>query len=491
MVKTRYVKGRIEYLDTETKLHDDRRTVGAGTRIDVRNYDKVILKVDKCTRATLQPRVSETDNNSDWSHKKATNIWTGTELEAIYNIGEYVVDVSGYSYFQCNAIYVQHEVHSSVTVRAVATNKPVQVSEKRHQKHFRPKPLQAEKEVHIPQPDSGTFFATDITDDTIYGYYRRVIVKTTDGGQTFTELFNRWEDDSSPYPTMVKKLNDGKVMAGYNNGEVYKMEDAANVEPELVLQMPVGRIGIDSIDIHENLVLLGEYGLKVLPNNSRRVWISTDHGDTFEKIFEEAPRDDYHIHSVKYDPYQDIIWLAVGDTINSNVYWSIDRGKNWSRVYEWGECPNQWTAILPLANCVLFLSDNRHTSVYKWDRNRGIEDSISSHRNIEIEIAYTISREVFDVEPVAHFGCTDYDNSAAYFGFIQLNNARYLPSVVYGTADGDKYYPVCIDHEIPSVPSGGIRGVAGPNSKGEIVTTVVDGEKNKIVVIKVPEWIEI
>lgn len=483
-----------QFMNKKVAIYNNAKTVVDGTLVDVKNYNYIILDVVRCTRSALKPMASI--DNVNWVTADAISLKSGNLNETIYHNSNFLINVSGYNYFKLPILYIQHPTFSSVTVSAILTNEDVSVPVKSN-KIYRPNPLNPKKEITETSPPAGQFRATDITKDAIYGIYSRRIVKTEDNGVTFTELYNHYKDGTEAYPSVAKKLGDGSVLAGFKFGEVFKITDEVNGTVKKVLDMPAGYIGMDTISVYDNLVLVAEYGDKATTDNPtdapRRAWISTDYGDNFELFFSVEPRKDSHIHSIKYDPYQDIIWIAIGDTESSNVFWSINRGISWNRVYEWGECPNQWTAILPLANCVLFLSDNPHMSVYKWERNNGIENQTGGGSNIEIEVAYSFARDTFSTEPLGQYGYVDYDNSVAYFGYLQLLNDQKLPSIIYATADGERFYPIYNSQKIPNGPNGGITGVVGCSETGKVLATEVDNDQahGKLVLIDTPNWVEI
>src|SRR5699024_5698044 len=227
-------------------------------------------------------------------------------------------------------------------------------------------------------------------DGTWYGVSGNVFERSSDFGDSWEELFRLSSDDRA---AQIRILDDNTLLLVSRNGDVYKSDSAH--------ESFVKKMGMDSpdikmssrfgIDTYKNIALIAEYGDKNGNDNPRRVYMSDDYGESWEIIFEPEVRENYHTHDVGFDPYGDIIWVVNGDTIdNSNVHYSTDFGKTWNKVYADGECPNQFTSILPMPNCVLFLTDNRHDGVYRWSR---LSEGVNSVDQILLEPSYTINRE--------------------------------------------------------------------------------------------------
>lgn len=127
--------------------------------------------------------------------------------------------------------------------------------------------------------------------------------------------------------------------------------------------------------VYENVVVVSEYG-QWDETGARRVYLSTDYGDTFSQIFDllttEATgrppiKPNAHVHSCCYDPYYNRIWITVGDRPNSGVYYSDNLGESW--VFVENSHVTQFTTVTVLPSCVLFGSDDTSSSgIYVYRR---------------------------------------------------------------------------------------------------------------------------
>ncbi len=93
----------------------------------------------------------------------------------------------------------------------------------------------------------------------------------------------------------------------------------------------------------DGTVFFGEYTLNMNRENDTALYRSLDGGVTFEKILTLDKSEVRHIHFVKYDPYEDCIWLGTGDEDRENkLMRSFDNGNTWETV---GEGSQDWRAI--------------------------------------------------------------------------------------------------------------------------------------------------
>lgn len=124
--------------------------------------------------------------------------------------------------------------------------------------------------------------------------------------------------------------------------------------------------------VYNDIVLIGSYGgnsnTDVQPNE---VWLSKDGGDSFELVLEatEYVQDkDLHIHDVQYDPFRERIWVAAGDSGNTQIYFSDDYGRSWETLNKEPPKANylRVTAIVAFEHGVVFGSDTLPTGLYYW-----------------------------------------------------------------------------------------------------------------------------
>lgn len=87
-----------------------------------------------------------------------------------------------------------------------------------------------------------------------------------------------------------------------------------------------------AIDVYESRVIVSEYAMP--RDDSKKVWISTDAGDTFTEslnldILYPGQAANYHWHGVCYDPWANRFWATFGDA-TGGAYYSDDDGANWT-----------------------------------------------------------------------------------------------------------------------------------------------------------------
>lgn len=89
-------------------------------------------------------------------------------------------------------------------------------------------------------------------------------------------------------------------------------------------------------------LFFGEYSVNLDHKNETKLYRSLDNGITFETIL-TFPQNIRHIHFVKYDPYEDCLWLGTGDADNEcHLMRSCDNGDTWETV---GTGNQDWRAI--------------------------------------------------------------------------------------------------------------------------------------------------
>ena len=91
----------------------------------------------------------------------------------------------------------------------------------------------------------------------------------------------------------------------------------------------------------------------------RKAFMSTDLGQTWTTIYTQAifnnnPEINNHIHAIKYDPFENRIWIGLGDSENSGIVWSDDMGVTWNG----DRSLHQPTLIHPFAKRVAFGRDS-------------------------------------------------------------------------------------------------------------------------------------
>jgi hypothetical protein len=414
---------------------------------------------------------------------------TGNKFNYVHHPDRFYIDTDGYNFvtLETRILYTTGSAKVRVTT-TTSENKPTENRVSR----FAPVPLNPYSyRTDTVRSITPTSIARD---GTWYGVSGTVLEKSTDYGDSWSEIYRL---DTSDRAAQIHVLEDGTLLLITQNGRILK-SNVSHTEFEEKVQMASPDIKMSSrfgVNIYSNLAFVAEYGDKNGTNPPRRVYMSDDFGETWRVIFEPEVRSNYHTHDVAYDPYEDIVWVVNGDGVeNSNVHYSTDFGDSWTTVYIDGECPNQFTSILPMSNCVLFLSDNRHDGVYRWDR---IQSGIASVDQILLEPAYTINRENDGPEMIGNRGFVDYaGDGAAYFGYAQFHTNVKDPAIVYATRNGYDFYKIWNSDYMPFQDTQGfigISGVDGIDDEGHLVVGLsgAPSGEGRTLRLKVPKWVRV
>lgn len=326
---------------------------------------------------------------------------------------------------------------------------------------------------------------------------------TRDDGATWSDL-NTFTDAFNS----VRQLPDGQLLAVVGGGEnprsIWRSTGYTDENPSAatwtkVLTASAPHIYYTdawSFSIHENIVLVAEYGPKSptwndynITSPARYVRMSKDYGKTWTLVFDLVSYlkdvqgltsvDGQHLHGVLWDPYWDRIWVTFGDDTNGLVY-SDDEGSTWSTAY-WGPVPSapwQGVGMSALPNCILIGSDGPPNGVWRIDRSQG-----KSSTTYKIEEAYVVPN---DLGILSHL-CQAIHKVPSINGDIHLFGfgTETLPgkTFVVGTRDGYSFTRIWEDPT--EIPLGrGVRSIAGPNLKGELIIRSNDERVPELV----SEW---
>lgn len=182
---------------------------------------------------------------------------------------------------------------------------------------------------------------------------------STDEGETWQIVFHKDGEGTEE----IKALPNGEMLL-VTDGEVDRIRrvyisEGMNVDPFTAtwtqvtqghakhVKFPVGW----SIHVHENIILLSEYGPKANGTwqgdpiaeggNARYVLMSEDYGQTWRTIFDlntwlasQGRGLTYqHPHGVAWDPWWQRVWFTFGDNFagqgSNGVLYSDDKGATW------------------------------------------------------------------------------------------------------------------------------------------------------------------
>lgn len=226
--------------------------------------------------------------------------------------------------------------------------------------------------------------------------------------------------------------------------------------------------GTDCVD---NIVITSGYKLASEGRGKGRVNYSSDNGKTYQVILDietsdfidNANRGSMHIHSVKYDPYWDGVWVIMGDgafqnpntTVTSNIWFIENPGTANQKMISYNCRGQDWlneqhVSVFPLQDCILFGSDANPTGLYRMARTKNPE----ALRDVVKQISTALS----------HYGCGGYQHkpylpASIYFGKASEYVGN-LNDVVILTYDGVNFVEIYKEPETSNTPSGKVNTFA-------------------------------
>lgn len=225
-------------------------------------------------------------------------------------------------------------------------------------------------------------------------------------------------------------------------------------------------------DCSDNIIVTSGYKLASEGRGKGRVNYSNDNGKTYQVILDleistfidDARRGSMHIHSVKYDPYWNGVWVIMGDgafqnpntAVTSNL-WFIEnpgtpeqtmisydcRGQDWLN--------EQHVSVHPMQDCILFGSDANPTALYRMARTK----NVNTLRDVAVMISPT---------SLSHYGCSNYQHKnylpmTIYFGKASEYTGN-LNDKVFLTYDGVNIVEIYTEPETSNTPSGKVNAFA-------------------------------
>lgn len=220
--------------------------------------------------------------------------------------------------------------------------------------------------------------------------------KSTDHGLTMENTYN--------FTKMIYNihfLSDGSMLvatatdsfAGNGDGEVFKSTDGGTTFYKVmdVLSGSPEKWNIDSSP--NGTIYLSEYGHKLLPDNARRIYKSTDFGENWTIVYEPPERHDVHMHKLIIDHYNpDTVYQSIGDVGALEIIKTTDGGMTWDIIHT-GAHP---TSAINFKNHIIWGLDGHpdygiyhhdkatdtFTHVFKPEEGAGSAYSMMNHNGI-------------------------------------------------------------------------------------------------------------
>lgn len=165
-----------------------------------------------------------------------------------------------------------------------------------------------------------------------------------------------YEFESTPDKHMVraaKRMSNGEILCVIENIvadpkylEVYTVDDSNPADITATLRLTTDtettvtiQYWQELLDVQDNVAVLGTYGPGADGVHKQYIFLSRDYGRNWVEIWGSGSNDptvlfgdatyNYHVHSVKIDPFRPYIWAAVGDGNNAAVIYTWNYGKTW------------------------------------------------------------------------------------------------------------------------------------------------------------------
>lgn len=123
---------------------------------------------------------------------------------------------------------------------------------------------------------------------------------------------------------------------------------------------------------YKNIGIVGEYSGNKTPISGYKAYVTKDYGETWEllfdleKLIDDSNTRNYHLHSCVYDSFDDMYWTCSGDLTTIDMIWYSLDGITWHKSQN--KISIKATEIVPMRDCVLFVSDSEATCSMKWNR---------------------------------------------------------------------------------------------------------------------------
>ena len=226
--------------------------------------------------------------------------------------------------------------------------------------------------------------------------------------------------------------------------------------------------GTDCVD---NVVITSGYKLASEGRGTGRVNYSSDNGKTYQVILDietsdfidDARRGSMHIHSVKYDPYWEGVWVIMGDgafnnpnsTVTSNIWFIENPGTANQKMISYNCRGQDWlneqhVSIFPLQDCLLLGADANPTALYRMARTK----DTNALRDTAVPVSTALS----------HYGCGGYQHAphlpaTVYFGKAS-EYVGPLNDIVFLTYDGVNVVEIYREPETSNTPSSKVNTFA-------------------------------
>lgn len=223
-------------------------------------------------------------------------------------------------------------------------------------------------------------------------------------------------------------FNNGNVVCVCDDKYIYLIDNAGNITKTSIIFNREDKDCFPNFAFSwhncNNIGIVSEYrALKDM--TTYKAYITKDYGVTWNECIDVSKlmsgHTGYHLHSVRYDEYEDLLIACLGDGYSNQSLWvSEDFGATWVKLID--KLPVQVTEIIPMEHCVLFNPDGRLVCTSKINRPIKPSLNITNYMDTIKIYAEKWGKDNGSEVPIASLGCTD--GKIAIFGFKMAGNVN-------------------------------------------------------------------
>ena len=309
------------------------------------------------------------------------------------------------------------------------------------------------------QPGGNSHSITYAKDGVLWATSGSNLVRYSHDGVQFTTAF-----DVSPYlnegeftTTWALYVSDtGRIIISTNLGRVLVSDEERTTMSE-AFTFKAGYTNLNRGHCkYGKYIFMGSYLTnKNAENPGREVYMSRDHGATWELIFDKPIEDmidpsDYHIHEVAFDPYSNMILISIGDGLNRQIHYSYDFGETWSDMFNESDygtgnlVPIHPTCMLCFPDGIAFGSDELPEGISWWQRPKGVYQPALEWEDVSYKVKFGEPTDTL-IGTYAMKGST-LQTSSGFYGVMPFRNHNTTTkgnARLYATGDGGRSW-----HEI-------------------------------------------
>ena len=327
------------------------------------------------------------------------------------------------------------------------------------------------------------------------------IARTNDGFGTMEQGYDFGKEENVPtHPSFVTKTSEGYVVV---TSDVANRKAAIWFSTEFttgftkVADLDKGFVRGFNVSCHHpdyrpSVLLVGEYG----PTNTPKdLYLSIDGGQSW-KVVLTSKSEGYghsHIHCSTYDPYRDRIWVSVGDTENSAMFYSDDLGESFTEI-KMNEIQNptgqrlQPTALIPLPDRIIFGADASPFAGMVMSIPIDTKQIYNNTETFTLKHEHTFTKG----DSGLHYPDSYVVDGAEIYMKANSNDGSRKTYFFASGDGGESWYNVLVTNMSQLEPNASFTGVVGPDPNNDncMYGSFTNGTTNRIVKYNKINWVK-